>query len=94
MWLFCGVKDSVVVAASKQQAHLVEFELEAQDVAQRLVLTHVRLDQRDEELVLVRTALVHFQNDVQHAVWVQVETSCADKRRIRLKMLKCELWMS
>lgn len=37
----------------KEQPHLVELELEAEDVAQGLVLTHVRLDQRDEELVLV-----------------------------------------
>lgn len=70
---------SVNDTPARRRPHLMEFELEAQDVAQGLVLTHVRLDQRDEELVLVRTALVHFQNDVQHAVRVQVETSCGEK---------------
>lgn len=73
--VFCCVNDT----DAERQGHLMEFELEAEDVAQGLVLTHVRLDQRDEELVLVWTALVHFQNDVQHTVRVQVETSCIDK---------------
>lgn len=64
----------------------MELELEAEDVAQGLLLTHVRLDQRDEELVLVRTALVHFQNDVQHAIRVQVETSCTGEKKIKYNM--------
>lgn len=63
----------------------MEFELETKDVAQGLVLTHVWLDQRDEELVLVWTALVHFQNYVQHTVWVQVETSCTGGEKKKKK---------
>lgn len=54
----------------------MEFKLEAEDVAQGLVLAHVGLNQRYEELILVRTAFIHLQNDVQHTVWVQVEASC------------------
>lgn len=39
--------------------YLVELELEAQHVAEGLVLTHVGLDKRDEELIVIRAALVH-----------------------------------
>lgn len=51
---------SCLQTMSLLQTYLMEFELEAEDVAQGLVLTHVRLDQRDKELVLVGTALIHF----------------------------------
>lgn len=71
----------------------MEFELEAEDVAESLVLTHVWFNQRDKELVLVRTALVHFQNDVQDAVRVQVETSCSEKKKITKKFEK-KRWIS
>lgn len=57
----------------------MELEFEAEDVAQGLVLAHVGLYERYEELVLVWTAFVHLQNDVQHSVWVQVKASCAIK---------------
>lgn len=43
--------------------------------------THVGLNQRQEELVLVSSALVHLQDYVQHAIWVQVETSCRQKEQ-------------
>lgn len=57
-------------------SHLVELELEAQDVAEGEGFTHVGLDEGQEELVLVRATLVHLQDDVQNAVGVQVEASC------------------
>lgn len=56
----------------------MELELEAEDVAQGLVLAHVGLYERNEELVLVWTTFVHLQNDVQHSVRVQVEASCTE----------------
>lgn len=55
--------------------HLVELELEAKHVAQGLMLAHVGLDERNEKLILVRATFIHLQNDVQHTVWVQIETS-------------------
>lgn len=36
-----------------KETHLMKLELEAKDVAQGLVLTHVGLNQRYEELILV-----------------------------------------
>lgn len=56
-------------------SHLVEFELESQDVAEGERLTHVRLDERQEEVILVRSTLIHLQDDVQNPVRIQVETS-------------------
>ena len=56
--------------------YLVELELEAQHVAEGEWFTHVGLDEGEEEVVLVRAALVHLQDDVEHAVGVQVETAC------------------
>lgn len=49
-------------------------------MAKRERLTHVGLNQRQEELVLVSSALVHLQDYVQHAIWVQVETSLQAER--------------
>lgn len=57
-------------------SHLVELELEAQDVAEGERLAHVRLDERREELVLVGAILIHLQDYVQNAIGVQVEASC------------------
>lgn len=68
------------MAASEQLPHLVELKLEAQDVAESLRLAHVGLNERQEELVLVGPALVHLQDDVQHAVGVQVEATWKDTR--------------
>lgn len=53
----------------------MKLELEAKHVAEGLVLAHVGLDKRDEELIVIRATLVHLQDDVQHTVWVQIETS-------------------
>ena len=61
--------------------YLVELELEAQHVAEGERFTHVGLDEGEEEVVLVRAPLIHFQDDVQHAVGVQVETACGDTVR-------------
>ena len=63
--------------------YLVELELEAQHVAEGERFTHVGLDEGEEEVVLVRAALIHLQDDVQHAVRVQVETACGEKRTVR-----------
>lgn len=57
-------------------SYLVEFELKTEDVAEGERLTHVRLDEREEELILVRSTLIHLQDDVQNPVWIQVETAC------------------
>lgn len=62
-------------------SYLVEFEFKAKYVAKRERFTHVGLNQRQEELVLISSALVHLQDYVQHAVWVQVETSCRQKEQ-------------
>lgn len=39
--------------------YLMELELEAKHVAEGLVLAHVGLDKRDEELIVVRATLIH-----------------------------------
>lgn len=62
-------------------SHLVEFELKTEDVAEGEWLTHVRLDEREEELILVRPTLIHLQDDVQNPVWIQVETSWAHMKQ-------------
>lgn len=62
-------------------AHLVEFELKTKDVAEGEWLTHVRLDEGEEELILVRPTLIHLQDDVQDPVWIQVKTSCAHMKQ-------------
>lgn len=62
-------------------SHLVEFELESQDVAEGERLTHVRLDEREEEVILVGSTLIHLQDDVQNPVRIQVETSCAHRKQ-------------
>lgn len=56
-------------------SYLIELEFKAKNVAKRERLTHVRFNQRQKEFVLIRPALVHLQDYVQHTVWVQVETS-------------------
>lgn len=61
-------------------SHLVEFELKAKDVAEGEWLTHVGLDERQKELILIRSTLVHLQDDVQYPVRIQVETSCGQKK--------------
>lgn len=60
-------------------SHLVEFELKTEDVAEGEWLTHVGLDERQEEVILVRPTLINLQDDVQNPVWIQVETSCGQK---------------
>lgn len=62
-------------------SHLVEFELKTQDVAEGEWLTHVRLDERQKEVILIRSTLIHLQDDVQNPVWIQVETSCVHKKQ-------------
>ena len=71
---------SVPLITHSGNSHLVEFELKAQDVAKSEWLTHVGLDERQEELILVRSTLVHLQDDVQNTIRVQVETSCRQKK--------------
>lgn len=68
-------------------SHLVEFELKTEDVAEGEWLAHVRLDEREKELVLVRSTLIHLQDDVQNPVWIQVETSCASTRSRKSEQL-------
>lgn len=43
-------------------------------------LTHVGLDERQKELILIRSTLVHLQDDVQYPVRIQVKTSCGQKK--------------
>lgn len=62
-------------------SYLVEFEFKAKNVAKRERFAHVGLNQRQEKFVLISSALVHLQDYVQHAVWVQVETSCRQKEQ-------------
>lgn len=52
------------------RSYLVEFELKPQNVAEGERLTHVGLDERQKELILVWTILVYLQNYVQHAIGV------------------------
>lgn len=66
-------------------SYLVEFKFKAKYVAKCERFTHVGLNQREEELVLISSALIHLQDYVQHAVWVQVETSCRQKEQVNKK---------
>ena len=52
------------------------MELEAENVADGGAVGGVGAQQRHEETVLVRTALEALQDDVQHTVWIQVESTC------------------
>lgn len=74
-------------------SYLVEFEFKAKYVAKRERFTHVGLNQRQEELVLISSALVHLQDYVQHTVWVQVETSCRQKEEAtRSSWIKTDIY--
>lgn len=61
-------------------SHLVEFKFKTEDVAEGERFTHVGLDERQKELILVRPTLIDLQDDVQNPVWIQVETSCGRKK--------------
>lgn len=43
-------------------------------------LTHVGLDERQKEFILIRSTLVHLQDYVQNTIRIQVETSCREKK--------------
>lgn len=51
----CATKHVLVT-----KTHLMELELESKHVAEGLMFTHVRFDEGDEELILVRATLIHF----------------------------------
>lgn len=56
-------------------SHLVEFKLEAQNVAESEWLTHVGLNERQEKLVLIGATFINLKDDVQNPVRVQVEAA-------------------
>lgn len=74
-------KISLPMVTLSLNSHLVEFELKSQDVAKGEWLTHVGLDERQEKLILVRSALIHLQDYVQNTVRIQVETSCRQEKQ-------------
>ena len=55
---------------------------EAQELRQSGCLAREQLQQRGEEIVLLGPTLHGLQDEVQHAVGVQIEATCAEKKVI------------
>lgn len=52
---------------------------------------HVGFNQRQKELVLIRSALINLQDYVQHTVWVQVETPWKQNEQTNMNKKPCFL---
>ncbi len=52
------------------------MELEAEDVNKGVLFTGVVVEKREEELVLIQVALKCLQDNIQHSVRINVETTC------------------
>lgn len=79
--MFVSVRSNLFKLSVRLSSHLVEFELKAKDVAEGEWLTHVGFDERQKELILVRSTLIHLQDDIQNPVWIQVKTSYRQKSK-------------
>lgn len=75
---------SLSLSTHSSYSYLVELEFKSQDVAKCERFTHVRLDERQEELILVRSTLINLQDYVQNTIWVQVKTSFTKKKSRQL----------
>lgn len=65
--------------------YLIKFEFKPKDMTEGLRFTHihVRLYQWYKEIIILRPALIHLQDNIQNSVGIQVKTSYGEENKVQ-----------